>query len=71
MSGKQNKRLRKLVSSNTKTGKPTKAQFKKLKNSYKDLSSNVRGNFLGLLEDFNQKIAKKDEKGVDGGEAKT
>jgi flagellar motor switch protein FliM len=67
MSQKQSKKLRNLVSSNTKSGKPTKAQINKLKKSYQALSSDVRGQFLKTLDKINQSIA---QKGLDSGAAK-
>lgn len=59
MSGKTNKKLRKLVSDNTLTGKPTKVQMTKLKNSYKKLSAPIRGQFLKTLEKINESIVEK------------
>ena len=70
MSQKSNKKLRKLVSDNTKDGNPTKSSLRRLKKSYNKLSSVTRGQFIKTLGAINGKIAIETQKSLDGREAK-
>lgn len=68
MSGKQNKRLRKLFSANTENYNPSKQQINRLKKAYNNLSSGAKGIFLAKIELDNQKLEEFRKKTLDGGQ---